>query len=54
MRVSDLKLNYSAGPRVKPRPVHVQPSKANVHRVKTSVDVSSAKYYTMDTLSTIV
>jgi len=32
---SDLKLNYAAGLGVKPRPVHVHPSKANTHCVKS-------------------
>jgi len=34
MRVSNLGLDYSAGPGIEPRTVHVQPPKANMHRIK--------------------
>jgi len=36
MRVSDLRLDYLAGPGIEPRTVHVQSPKANAYRVKPS------------------
>jgi len=35
MHISSLGLNYLVGPGIKHRSVHVQPPKANAHRVKT-------------------